>query len=514
MTRRILAALIVLSWVGTLGWLAARRLFTPTERTLAREASRLAPGASFFGVTLAGTQIGSAGLTLDTLTTGFRLTEVMSLDLPDGDGRLRRHALRSEAILGRTLGLRSLAVRVNEVAASQSIDLVTTSDSGYSIRLRRNGGVEPVTGVDAAPGLTIDASVALLLAVGGRLHDGGSLASRTVDPLRRVLAARVARVGRDSIFMVSDSAVRDSVGGPWRAVAPVPTRAWRVERDGALPAIDWIDAQGRLVRREQAFGVTLERSPFEMNFNNYRAGLTDRLLLSPGRVPGTGRLVDGPGRPDTMRSEVTLVVSRADGAAWPGSAQGFAGGRQRVAGDTVYVARWGPGVVDSAPPTHQRHIGAIPAADAMILQAALREALAAYPTEPDTIARLARWVARAVRYVDTAGSPTGSVTVARERLGGLEGKVELFVALTRLVGIAARPVTGVDVSRPGLPAHAWAEIWRDGWMAIDPVFGDVPASACLLRVTEGAAPRPLVLVPLIGNLRTTMVAPGPVPQRR
>jgi hypothetical protein len=364
------------------------------------------------------------------------------------------------------------------------------------------------------PGLTIDASMALLLAVGGRLRDGGSLASRTVDPVGRWLAAAVARVGRDSIFMVSDSAARDSAGGPWRAVAAVPTRAWRVEHNGALPAVDWIDAQGRLIRREHAFGVTLEASPFEVNYNNYQAQLKSGSPLPQGKVPGTSRLVDGPGRPDTTPPEVTVVVSRSDGASWPGAAQGLAGGRQRVTGDTVHVARRGQAGMDSTPPTHQRNIGNIPAADSTILLGALQAALAADPAEPDTIARLARWVARAVRYVDTPDSPTGSVTVARERLGGLEGKVELFVALTRLAGIAARTVTGVDVSRPGLPAHAWAEIWRGGWVAIDPVFGDVPASAYLLRVTEGAAPRPLALVPLIGSLRTTLVAMGPAPRRR
>ena len=514
MTRRILGVFIVLSWLGTLGWLAARRLSTPAERALATQASRLAPGASFFGVTLGGTQIGSAGLTLDTTTTGFRLTEVMALDLPDRGGRVRRYSLHSEAILGRTLRLRSLVMQVTEAAAPQAIDLTTTSDSGYLIRRRRSSGMDAVTRLGAVPGLTIEASVALLLAVGGTLHDGGSLASRTVDPLRRVMTAVVAQVGRDSVFMVSDSAARDSAGGPWRAVAPVPTRAWRVERSGGLPAVDWIDAQGRLIRREHAFGVTLEHSPFEVNYNNYQARLKDGPQLPPGVVPGISRLVDGPGRPDTTIPEVTVVVGRADGAAWPGAARGFSGGRQWVAGDTVHVARRGPGGVDSTPPPHQRNIGGIPAADSTLLLATLQAALRADPAEPDTIARLARWVARAVRYVDTPDSPTGSVTVARERLGGLEGKVELFVALTRLAGVAARAVTGVDVSRPGLPAHAWAEIWRGGWVAIDPVFGDVPAAASLLRVTEGAAPRPLVLVPLIGSLRTTMVTLGPAPRRR
>jgi transglutaminase-like putative cysteine protease len=54
--------------------------------------------------------------------------------------------------------------------------------------------------------------------------------------------------------------------------------------------------------------------------------------------------------------------------------------------------------------------------------------------------------------------------------------------------------------------HVWVEVWRAGWQAVDPLTGR-PASAYLLRVVEGAADRPVALVPLVGGLRTELLFP-------
>jgi hypothetical protein len=199
-----------------------------------------------------------------------------------------------------------------------------------------------------------------------------------------------------------------------------------------------------------------------------------------------------------------VVVSRWDGPAWPGAAEALAGGRQRVTGDTIDIAAAAIGGTDSTPPPRGRNTAAWSSADSSVLRAALSNALAGSPGG-DTIAVLARWVARAVQYVDSASVPTGSVTVARSRAGGLEGKVQLFIALAELAGYPSRAVHGVEVTRAHLPAHQWAEVWREGWEAVDPVFGQAPASTSLLRTGVGATARPLAMVTQAGGLRVRVL---------
>lgn len=514
MTRRILAALIVLSWLGTLGWLAARRMAGSNAGETAAGAARLAPGASFFSVQIGERQIGTAGVTYDTLSPGVRITEVLSLDLATTQGQVHRVVLRNEARLSSSLRLLALETKSSERGQNRTRVISPSGDSAWAITLLTDGGRSPITVFPATEGLAIASVIPLRLAASG-LREGTIFASPTIDPVRLIREMTTSRVGRDTLLQAPDSAVQNGADGKWRAVAAPGIRTWPIQSEsGGLASVSWVDDRGRLIRQAYAYGVTLERSPFEVNYTNYQQAIRNGTAVLPASLPGSRRLVDAPERPDTSATDVIVVLGRADGPAWPGAAAGFAGGRQSVAGDTVRIARYGHPGVDSTPPRHLRNIGGIPPADSLVLREALQSALRAAREDPDTVRRLVRWVARAVQSVDMSQAPTGIVTVARERRGGLEGRVELLVALCRLAGIPARAVSGVDLSHPDLPSHAWAEVWRNGWLAVDPTFGDVPASAYLLRVTEGAAARPLALVPLIGSLRTTMVVSDPAPRRR
>jgi hypothetical protein len=124
----------------------------------------------------------------------------------------------------------------------------------------------------------------------------------------------------------------------------------------------------------------------------------------------------------------------------------FAGGRQSVSGDTVTI-RAG--------------------------------------TVPDTVATLVR----------RAAAAPGAERVTR------------FLEFAAGAGIVARTVTGIDLARAELPSHTWAEVFAGNqWVAVDPRYGQAPASVSLLRVVVGGSDRPLVLVPLIGSLRPTTLS--------
>jgi hypothetical protein len=503
MNRRVVGVTLVGTWLACLGWLAARELRPAPEGGATRATVRLAPGAAFFAVTLAGRQIGTAGATLDTTTLGYRLTEVMALDLPADSGQ-RRDVIRGEAALGRQLQLVSAQATVSEGGRALTLEAVARGDSSLVLSIRRGEAELDRTGfrlAGIAP--TVSGAIPLRLVAGRLLRPRGGQAVTTVDLLSGTLRDGAVQVGPDSVFVVSDSATFDPLSSRFVAVPGDSVRAWRVDRSGevGLPLVEWVDAGGRVVRREHAFGVVIERSPFEVNYTNYQAALRDRSAGEATMPTGMRRLAvarRGP-HPDTATRRV--VVSRWDGPAWPGSAGALAGGRQRVTGDTVEIRGAAGGGEDTTASPHRRNTAGAGGAERAVLATALSEALAQGPEGGDSLGALARWVARAVQYVDTEDAPTGSVTVARVRRGGVEGKVALFVALAEFAGYRARPVYGVDVSQDALPAHQWAEVWRDGWEAVDPVFGQAPASTALLRVGEGAWLRPLLMVTQVGGLR-------------
>jgi hypothetical protein len=429
--------------VCCIGWAVARQVTRPPEAYLEARTTRLAPGAAFYQITLGGAPMGNAGITLDTTLAGYRLTEVWNMDLAR-EREVERHVFRSDAELSRSLLLRKLSLTMSEAGSPRLIEAEAGNDTTWDITLRRPGTRAVSLSPIEAP-QTASAAVALpfRLVLEGRLREGGRASLPVVAVMYGTLDHDSAVVTRDSIFSVADSAAWDSTASTWKPVAPRAVQAWRVERTvHGFPSIDWIDAQGKRIQRDWAFGLRLVRSPFEINYNMYQARLRQGELKPPVNVPGftSRRLL--PGLPDTTKQLFVARLARSDGPAWDGAARAFDGGRQAVNGDTVTI-RAGP--------------------------------------VPDTLAMLVRRAARSGRDPVTA-----------------------FIDLAGAAGFTARRVSGVDLARRELPSHTWVEV-QDGprWIAVDPAYGQAPASVSLLRVLVGGSDRPLLLVPLIGSLTST-----------
>ena len=442
-TRRTAGSVIVGSWVCCIGWAVARQVTRPPEAYLEARKTRLAPGAAFYQITLGGVPMGNAGITLDTTLAGYRLTEVWNMDLAR-ERDVERHVFRSDAELSRSLLLRKLSLTMSEAGSPRIIEAEAGNDTTWNVTLRRPGTrAVSLSSIDAPQ--TASAAVALpfRLVLEGRLREGGRTSLPVVAVMFGTLDHDSAVVTRDSIFSVADSAAWDSTASTWKPVAARAVEAWRVERTvHGFPSIDWIDAQGRLIQRDWAFGLRLVRSPFEINYNMYQARLRQGELKPPANVPGfvSRRLL--PGVPDSTTQVFVARLARADGPAWDGAVRAFEGGRQAVNGDTVTI--------------HAEPV-------------------------PETIAVLVRRAAR----------------LGRE-------PVTVFIDLAGAAGFTARRVSGIDLARPELPSHTWVEV-QDGarWIAVDPTYGQAPASASLLRVVVGGSARPLLLVPLIGSLTST-----------
>ena len=82
MAKRVLGLVILVAWLGMIGWQVRREYFQPELARLAEAALSLAPGINFYTLTLGDRTVGQATSRLDTLADGFELEDLMSLELP------------------------------------------------------------------------------------------------------------------------------------------------------------------------------------------------------------------------------------------------------------------------------------------------------------------------------------------------------------------------------------------------------------------------------------------------
>ena len=57
----------------------------------------------------------------------------------------------------------------------------------------------------------------------------------------------------------------------------------------------------------------------------------------------------------------------------------------------------------------------------------------------------------------------------------------------------------------GKHAHAWPEVYLNGWVAVDPTFGQFPADATHIRLVEGGPDRQVAIVKLVGKLKVKIL---------
>jgi transglutaminase-like putative cysteine protease len=508
-SRRALGYLILVAWAMSLGWLGVRRLLTVEDRQIARGAGRIGPSTSFYAVLLGERQVGTASIRLDTLPTGFRFTSQIVLNLPSGDGTASRLSARTDVTASRSFRLRQAAVTWSDPAGGGVMDLARVGDTSVTLRLQRGArDWDVLAELRGREHLVVGGTLPFHLAALNRLRSGAVVTADAIWPLRVEGTTSILRVGTDSLVAVSDSAAFDAASGRWGTVEGPLVTAWPVERtDAGLPVREWVDVQGRVLRREHPFGVTFERSPFEVNFTNYQAA-TRAGEATPVRAAGARLLRLPLERPPRGPDTVVVVVARLDGPASPVGAQGFAGGRQAVSADTVRIHRRGLPAPDGTP-VPAADPGWIPAADRPVLQGALQLILGANPLS-DTVAALAAWVARDVLLVEGSAPPAALHRMVRTGRAGPEGKARLLAALCQLAGIPARVVHGLDLSRTDLPGHTWVEVWRDGWQAVDPAADQMPASPWLLRVGAGVG-RPVELTVQVGALAPRLLTPRSTP---
>jgi transglutaminase-like putative cysteine protease len=98
-------------------------------------------------------------------------------------------------------------------------------------------------------------------------------------------------------------------------------------------------------------------------------------------------------------------------------------------------------------------------------------------------------------------SVPNALAVLQARKGDCDEHTQLFVALTRALGIPARVATGLLYVKGKFYYHAWPEVFLRDWVAVDPTFGQFPADASHIRFALSGLSRQSEVLRLIGHLK-------------
>ncbi len=514
--RALWAAAVLVLWLAGLGVLTQRELFRPNTETLVEAGLRVTPGATYYAVLQKGQQIGFASTTVDTAQGGITVNDYLVADLPVA-GRLHRASARTMVRLTRGMRVSSFTVDVDaditpikasgKVLGDTLLLLVLNGVTGQAADTQR----VRLTGPILLPTL-----VPLAIALGERPKVGKSYTLPIFDPGSMAPKDMQIAVEAESVFVVEDSSIFDPGAARWKGALPDTVRAWKLatKSNGASPAggfAGWVDEQGRVVRATQLLGMTLERRPYEVAFENWKDDAAARgTQVSADRDIYETTAISANKALKQNLSELKLRLTGVELGDF--DVKGY---RQRLKGDTLTITREAPEALKAM---YALPNGAKATVMSVFMEAepllevenkeivALALRLRGAETNPAVVAeRINRWVFDSVAKKITVGVPSALSTL-HSRSGDCNEHTQLYVALARAAGIPARVAAGLAYLDGKFYYHAWPEIWLERWVAVDPTFGQFPADASHLRFTIGGLGRQVELVRLIGALQVDVLS--------
>ncbi|CAN5191897.1 transglutaminase-like domain-containing protein [soil metagenome] len=511
-TRSLLASGILVLWLAGIGLLTQRELFRPHTEQLAEAGLRVTPGATYFAVLQKGQQIGFASTTVDTVDGGITVADYLVADLPVG-GKLHRASARTTVRLSRALRVNTFSLDVDADLSPIKAEGRVLGDTLLLLTLKGVAGQPANTQRIRLSGpILLPTLVPLAIALGERPRVGKSYTLPIFDPM--TMAAKDVRIGvqAESVFVLQDSSVIDAAGR-WHGALPDTIRAWRLTSDASATGgfTGWVDEQGRVVAATQLLGLTLERRPYEVAFENWKSDVATRgSQVSADRDIYETTAISANKRLRENLSELRLRLSGVD-------LDGFdvKGYRQRLRGDTLTITREAPEALKAA---YSLPDGARATVMSVFLDPeplvevdnpeikALAMRLRGTERDPRVVAqRINAWVYDSVEKKITVGLPSALATL-HSRRGDCNENTQLFIALARAAGIPARVAAGLAYVDGKFYYHAWPEIWLERWVAIDPTFGQFPADASHLRFTIGGLAKQAELLRLMGTLKIDVLS--------
>jgi len=499
--RKPLATVVVLAWIGALGWLVVREYGPATQRQSTSPSQvRLPPTTAFYALRAGPDQVGLFSVTTDTLPGGLRVTSRTDVDVPMPLVP-RRLLTTTEALYDRRLRLRGFTTSASGESGQLTLAGTMADDTLLTVVVSGRGLTTTDTiEVRVPPDVLLPDVVPLALASRGGLTPGAISTVQVLDPLELTVQSWNLRVGAESTLVVADSAAPDSVTGGWLPMGTDSTRTWRVAwLDRGLPVTAWIDRDGAVIERVTPLGLTLRRAPFEIVNSGYARRRPRNIQAAPLEVPVPVAAVGAAGRitlgPVDLRSAAPMLTTP-----WQVVVRG--GLETRIG--PAPLLQPADSLPDTVPVADRRQ-----PASARIMVEARRIVGADTATPLQSVRRLATWINATV----VPGPPTfgGAEQTLLRRRGDSSDRAELLVQLARALGIPARPVAGLLAGGGRLRYRAWAEVWLGSWQPVDPTLGQFPVDAGHFRLLTHATARPAAIVSLLGAVRPTLANPTTAP---
>jgi len=511
--KRLLAMTIVLVWLGMVGWQVRREYFQPELTRLAEAAMALAPGVSFYTLTMGDRTVGQATSRLDTLPDGFRMEDVMNLELP-ALGQTGTAVARTSVKLSRALVMEefdfSLDSEVGRFEASGSLGADTT----LNVTIRSAGSEQNLSFRLPQPPVMSNV-VPIRIAMGGALNVGETIRLPVFDPT--TLSTRTVEVDvleHDTLF-VTDSVSLDPTTGRWSSAHMDSIPAWRIaEVFGGVRVESWVDADGRTIRSSSPLGFSMERTEYELARQAQEdARLVDSSPIDDDVILSTAVQSNVDFEDVEQHDELRFRLTGVD-------LSGFEldGGRQTLRGDTLIVRRERWDDIDAGYQLPYSFMDLreslepeplIQSDDPRIRDQArsITVARAQWRQNPKEVAaQLTRSVYRMLEKSITFSVPN-AVQVLETKQGDCNEHTVLYVALARSLGLPARTAVGLVYVNGAFFYHAWPEVWLGEWVAVDPTFGQIPADASHIRFVIGGLAQQVEIVRLIGNLDIEVLTP-------
>ncbi len=518
MRRRLIGTAIVLVWLGMVGWQVRREYFQPELARLAEATLALAPGVSFYTLSMGGHSVGQATSSLDTVPGGFEVNDVMDLRLPalgqTGSAIARTSVKLSSALVMESFNF-SLDSEVGRFEASGTLGQDTT----LHVDIKSAGSEQKLTFRMAQPPV-FSSVVPIRVAMGNGLKVGESVRLPVFDPTSMSSRAVEVRVLDHDTLVVPDSAALDGTTGRWRPAHYDSIPAWKIaEIFGGVRIESWVDEDGRILRADSPLGFSMEKTEYELA----RQAQEDEERATASATPASEDVILS----TAIQSNVDLADAeqydelrfRLSGV----DLSGFQldGDRQTLHGDTLIVRRESWDSLDpgySLPYPHMdlkedlEPAPLIQSDDPRIIQAATSMAGGRYTRGRHDPKRVARRLAERVDAMldkKVTFSVPNAVQVLQTRRGDCNEHTVLYVALARALGLPARTAVGLVYVNGSFFYHAWPEVWLGRWVAVDPTFGQVPADASHIRFVIGGLAQQVEIVRLIGNLHIEVLPPTP-----
>ena len=268
-----------------------------------------------------------------------------------------------------------------------------------------------------------------------------------------------------------------------------------------LTTTAWVGATGEVLQEETPLGWTLLKEAPGTSLEARAGDTAAPDVAVQTAVPAIGFAGDA-----TDLSSATLVLSN-----FPDGFDALDGGRQRLAEDEGRLTISREVVPFAAPATldedeRERSL----AADAFVQSdhpavAAKAKEIAGSLPPLDAARRLTDWVHESLAKSPTLSLPS-AVEVLEQRVGDCNEHTILYTALARAAGIPTRISTGLAYTGGQFYYHAWAEVFVDGWVAVDPTFGQFPADPLHVRLSVGGLETQYQVLELLGRGATIEVA--------